>query len=519
MKKTILILITFFLFINVQAINFDLNSKYAYVYNVTEDKIMYDLDSKEEIKVASMTKIMTAIIVIENNNDLDKYITIKDEDLRDMYEYTTTGFQAGNKVTIKELLYGILLKSGSDAVNAAVRVTTDTEEEFIDLMNQKVTELGLTHTHFSNAVGKDEDNYSSVYDIGKIMEYCIKNETFKEIISTDTYYIDRLDLQINGPLYKKDEQYDIDLSLIDGSKSGFTSLAKHSLVSYGEKDNITYIVVTDYAENYKDLLSDNSKIYEYFFNNYSYKEYKFNFDIDIENGIEEKYNVDINTLVYLENDYDKSLLTYKYEGIDKITFLNTKGSKLGKVSIYYDNELINIIDIKLNKTIEYENKAYFWPVIVIIISATIIMFLLIISMRKLLKKKKIKKINHKKIKVLQKEQIQSFTNKDINNIVNIDVQNFIKEENSKEKKLNILKNTIDINLFFDTLKTIDNVDKISLEHDFIDRCFQNIDFKNIEELKDLYTKFKLYKEKMCKETIKYYNTLFKYCIEKYIEKG
>jgi D-alanyl-D-alanine carboxypeptidase len=70
-------------------------------------------------------------------------------------------------------------------------------------MNQKVKELGLVNTHFSNAVGKDENNYSRVYDIGKIMEYCIKNKIFKEIISTDKYYIDRLDLQINGPLYKK----------------------------------------------------------------------------------------------------------------------------------------------------------------------------------------------------------------------------------------------------------------------------------------------------------------------------
>lgn len=505
MKKILLILITFFLFINVQAINLDLNSKYTYVYNVTEDKIMYEVDSKEEIKVASMTKIMTAIIVIENNKDLDKYITIKDEDLRDMYEYTTTGFQAGHKVTIKELLYGILLKSGSDAVNAAVRITTDTEEEFINLMNQKVTELGLTHTHFSNAVGKDKDNYSSVYDIGKIMEYCIKNETFKEIISTDTYYIDRLDLQINGPLYKKDEQYGIDLSLIDGSKSGFTSLAKHSLVSYGEKDNITYIVVTDYAENYKDLLSDNSKIYEYFFNNYKYKEYKFDFDIDIENSKEEKYKVDINTLVYLENDYDKSLLNYKYEGVDKITFLNTKGSKLGKVSIYYDNELLKTIDVKLNKTIKYETKAYIWPVIVIIIFATIIMFLLINLMKKILKEKKVKIVKINKIE-------------EKNNEVDEEIQNFIQEQNNIDKKIDILKNTIDINLFFDTLKTVDNGDKISLEHDFIDRCFQNIDFKNIEELKDLYTKFKLYKNEMNIETVKYYNTLFKYCIEKYIDK-
>ena len=517
MKKILLILITFLMFINIKALNLDLKSKYVYVYNVNEDKIMYDKDSKEEIKVASMTKIMTAIIVIENNEDLEKVITVKDEDLRDMYEYTTTGFQDGHKVTIKELLYGILLRSGSDAVNAAVRVTTDTEEEFIDLMNQKVKELGLTHTHFSNAVGKDKDNYSSVYDIGKIMEYCLKNETFKEIISTPMYYIEGLDIQINGPLYKMDTRYDIDLSLISGSKSGYTSLAKHSLVSYGEKDGITYIVVTDYADSYKDLLIDNSKIYEYFFSNYGYKDYNINFDINIENAKEEKeYSVDINTKVYLENSYDESLLTYKYEGIDNITFLNKKGSKLGKVSIYYDNELLDEVDVKLTKNIEYETKVYIGPGIIIGVIIIIIIFIIV---KIVLKKKKKKEINKKDIPIKVEKITKKEVNREIKKEIPKEVEKFIEEENSYEKKLDILKETIDINLFFDTLKSIDNVDNISLEKDFIDRCFENIDFKNIEELKSLYTKLKLFKNQMSKETINYYNKLFKYCIEKHVDKN
>lgn len=494
--------------ITVQAL--DLNSKYVYVYNDTLDREMYEINSHEEIKVASMTKIMTAIIVIENNPNLDKEIEIKDEDLRDMYEYTTTGFQAGHKVTIKELLYGILLRSGADAVNAAVRITTEREEEFIDLMNQKVKELNLKNTHFSNAIGKDEDNYSSVHDIAKIMEYCLKNETFKEIISTPMHYIERLDIQINGPLYKQDNKYNLDLSLISGGKSGYTSLAKHSLVSYGEKDGITYIVVTDYANSFKELLIDNSKIYEYFFNNYGYKEYKTSFDIKIENSKQEKYTVDINTNLYLKNDYDESLITYKYEGKDKITYLNKKGSKLGTVSIYYDNELISNIDVKLLDNIKYETKAYTIPIFFIIFGIVIFVSLTLFLLKKhLKKKKKINKVKYNKVKVVKKKVKQE-------KIEN--VEKFIKEENSYENKIKILKNTIDINLFFDTLKNISNVDKEKLEKDLIDRCFQNINFENIEDLKDLYTRLKLYKNEMSKKTISYYNKLFKYCIENHVEK-
>jgi len=511
MKKILLIIITFFMFINIKAINLDLNSKYVYVYNVTEDKEMYNLNAMEEIKVASMTKIMTAIIVIENNKDLNKTITIKDEDLRDIYVYTNVGFQVGNEVTIKELLYGILLKSGSDAVNAAVRITTDTEEEFINLMNQKVSELGLTHTHFSNPIGKDEDNYSSVYDIAHIMKYCLKNEIFKEIISTDMHYIERLDLQINGPLYKVQNKYGVDVSIINGSKSGYTGMAKHSLVSYGEKENITYIVVTGYINTYKELLLDNQKIYNYFFDNYGYKDYNVNFNIDIENSKKDKeYNVDINTKLYLNNDYDESLLNYKYDGINDITFLNKKGSKLGKVSIYYNNELIKKVDVILNKKIEYQSKVYIWPTILVVTIITFILFTIIKNIIKLNKIKKAKKIKPIKVK---KTEIKKVINKQIPK----EVEKFIEEDNY-QKKINILNTTTNINLFFDLLKSIDNKDKISLEKDLIDRCFQNINFENIEELKELYTKLKLYKKEMDDETIKYYNKLFKYCIEEYVDK-
>ena len=139
MKKIILFIIMFIFVINVNAL--ELNSKYAYIYNVKEDKIMYEVDSNKEVPVASLTKIMTAIISIENNEDLDKEVFVLDSDLRDMYEYAVAGFRPGDIVTIKDLLYGVLLPSGSDAVNALVRVTSNTEEEFVKSMNDKLKQL------------------------------------------------------------------------------------------------------------------------------------------------------------------------------------------------------------------------------------------------------------------------------------------------------------------------------------------------------------------------------------------
>ena len=129
MKKIILFITLFIFMMNVNAL--ELNSKYSYVYNVKEDKVMYEVDSNKQIQVASLTKIMTAIIAIENS-DLNTEVIIMDSDLRDMYEYAVAGFRVGDKVTIKDLLYGTLLPSGSDAVNAlVVRIVNDGGQSII----------------------------------------------------------------------------------------------------------------------------------------------------------------------------------------------------------------------------------------------------------------------------------------------------------------------------------------------------------------------------------------------------
>lgn len=504
MKKIFTSLILFILFIsNIKAIDLNINSKYAYVYNLTEDKVMYEKNSNDEILVASMTKIMTAIIVIENNKNLNKYITIQDNDLRDWSSYTMTGFEKGNKVTIKELLYGILLKSGADSVNAAVRVTTDTEEEFINLMNKKVKELGLTHTHFSNAVGKDKDNYSSVSDMAKIMEYCLKNKTFKEIITTDMYYIERLNLQINGPLYKALDKYGVDTSIVSGGKTGFTPKAQNSMVSFSIKDGVEYIVVTAYTNNYINLLKDTEYIYNYFYDNYKYIDYNVNFDINVSDGKEETYNVNLDTNLYLDKSYDEKNITYKYNGVELLNFTHKKNSKIGEISLYYGDELIKKIPVKLDKNIKFKsesksnNKIFPLFIVFIIIVLTFWFYKFIIN----------------KIKVLKKS-----SNKET--YIEPVVEKLIQKENDANKKLSLLQSTTDINIFFENLRdgNYTNSDKEKFEHDFIDRCFQSIDFSDEDSLRDLYIKLKLYKHEMCISTINYYNRLFKYCIKEYINK-
>lgn len=492
MRKLLFLIITFLALItNVSAINFETYSNNIIIYNLDTKSILYEKNSNDEVKVASLTKIMTAIIVIENNPDLDKIIEIKDEDLRDMYEYATAGFQAGDKVKLKDIVYGILLPSGSDAVNAAVRETSTTEEEFIKLMNQKVDELNLTHTHFSNAVGKDEDNYSTASDIQKILEYALKNKTFYEIFNTQKYIIEDLNLQLNGPLYKVERKYKIDPDYILGAKTGYTGESKYSMASYSKYNDSNYILVTVGAPNFKKVLMDTDNLYNYVFENYDYYKYNINFNLDIINGEKSKYNVNLNTNLYLLNNYDQNLITYKYDGIKEITYKQKKGDKLGTISIYYDNKLLKQENIFLTKKLTYKVSAYNNLILSIIFPIILISSLLVIIV-------KIKKYKYKKKNTIHRPVVVEK----------------IKIEESIEYKLNILKRTNSVSDFFNNIKYIKNQkQKEQLEINFIDRCFSNIDFKNINELKELNTKFRLYGNDISTKAYDYFMKTMKYCIE------
>ena len=372
MKKIFMIFISFIFMMSINAIEVDINSDYAFVYNVKENKIMSELDSNKQISVASLTKIMTAIIVIENT-DLDEEVTIVDSDLRDMYVYATAGFTPGDKVTVKDLLYGVLLPSGSDAVNAVVRATSSSEEDFVKLMNDKVKELGLNNTNFSNPIGKDDDNYSTMSDIAKILEYALDNDIFKKIFTTPIYSVNTLTLK--GPLSK------FKFNMVSGAKTGFTYAAMYCFASFSEKENFEYIVVTAHADSYKDVMQDHEKIYNYYFDNYNYRDYHVNFDIKIKNGKEDFYNVKVNEKLYLNKEIKDSDITYKYEGIKEINKDIKKDDKLGIVTIYNKDELLKTIDVYLEKELEYKN--YIW----LIIPAGII-FILLLTFKKIKRKKR-----------------------------------------------------------------------------------------------------------------------------------
>lgn len=364
MKKYISIFIILILIpLNVKAIELNISSKNAILYNYDSNEIIYEKYSEEKVQIASLTKIMTALITLENINDLDKQIIITKEDLQGIAEenLVTAGFTVGEVVTYRDLLYGLLLPSGADAAKAIARNTAESEAKFTELMNDKVKELNLKNTHFSNVIGlDDENNYSSAKDLLTIFKEALKNKEFNKIIKTKEYKTTDSKLTFKSTIQRNAKTFKIDVPYILGGKTGTTSNAGLCLATIAKDKNINYILITlgaTYDKKAPHHIEDAKIIYDYFIENYSNikivdkrKSFKtLNTKYTKEKKIKLYPNKDI--VKYLPNNYNKDEVTLKYQGVKEITPF-TK-NKLGTLKIYYQNKLLDTQIVYLNTKVHF----------------------------------------------------------------------------------------------------------------------------------------------------------------------
>ncbi len=400
MKKKLLVILMFFSLFNVVYASDNLKEKIGssdvILYNLNDDNILYEENSSRKVQVASLTKIMTAIVTIENNKDLSQEVEITSEVFKGIEEYSRAGFKLNDKATYEELLYGVLLSSGADAVNAIV-VNMGGNEKFVSLMNEKAKELNLKNTKFDNAIGMDsENNYSTAKDLAELLKYSLQNETFKKIFTTRTYNIDRLNLKLSSTLIKYASS-GIDISYIKGAKSGFTDGAGYCLASIAEIDDVEYLLVTLGANpkgSKSQAVKDAITIYDYFSENYGYQKVISKGETlkTIKNkfGKEKEYSIYLNEdkELYLNNTVKLDDITYQYNGLEEISSKNKKGDKLGTIFLIYENEVINSYDVYLNDNLEYYHPYLYLAIIVIVVIFVLLLFKL--------KKKNKKKRRHKK---------------------------------------------------------------------------------------------------------------------------
>lgn len=236
----------------------EISAKSAIVYEPMSKTVLYEKSADEQMLVASTTKIMTALVVLENCT-LDERVEVKSE--HTAVEGSSMYLRTDGEYTVEDLLYGLMLASGNDAAAALAEHTAGSMESFAALMNEKCRSLDLENTHFVNAHGLDaEDHYSSAGDLALITAAAMENEVFCRIFSTASYTVDGKTFHNHNKL----------LSSCDGcigGKTGYTKKAGRVLVSCVERYGMRLICVTVSAP---DDWQDHMKLYDDCFREYKY---------------------------------------------------------------------------------------------------------------------------------------------------------------------------------------------------------------------------------------------------------
>lgn len=370
--KTLIILYIFLPIINIKAL--DIYSENAVLYNMNEDTILYEKNKEEKVKVASLTKIMTTIIALENINNIKEETIMPEEAFNGLDGYVLSGIRPNELITYEDLLYGTMLPSAADCANAVAIKVSGSVDSFVELMNKKAIELNMNNTHFSNPVGIDDNNYSTVNDIAILLKYALKNEEFKKIFTTKEYTTTN-NIKLISTIIEKSEPYNINVSNILGSKTGFTDEAGNCLASISKLNGVNYLLVTTNANIDKSYhIMDAVNTYDYYSNNYSYKkiidESKLIKTIKIKDIINKEYNIysNIDKYMYLENNIDTNNLIYEYEGLEEITKNTNQEDKIGTLNIKNNDDILYSFDIYINKEISFfDIKKYALIIIIILI--------------------------------------------------------------------------------------------------------------------------------------------------------
>lgn len=397
MKKIIIFLILILPSIVFAANEPEIHSKHAIVYDIKEDKVLYSKAASEEISIASLTKIMTTITAINNINDLNETVTITSDMLNQVrYDASRAGLNIGDIVTYRDLLYASMLPSGADATTALAISLTGSISDFVAKMNEEATNLKLENTHFQNVTGLDEEgHYSTINDVLNILKYALNNETFKEIYLTKEYTLTN-GLNVKSTILKYNENANLDISRILGSKTGFTAEAGLCISSLFTSSNHEMISITTnapYGTNYS--IEDTLNLIDYIDNNYqditlSHKNTLLK-SLTVYDSSIDAYDIvtKVDITKYLPKDYDINYFKVEYNGLDNLTYKVKENTEIGTISYYYNNELLAIEKVYLNTTIEkdYLKIIKHYKLHYIIVAILCIIFLIIIG--KLLTKKKL----------------------------------------------------------------------------------------------------------------------------------
>lgn len=303
--------------------NLNLNARSCIILDRLSHKVLYGKNENSKVKMASTTKIMTATVIIENC-DLNKTIEVSKKAAGT--GGSRLGLKSGDKITIRDLLYGLMLCSGNDAAVALAESCSGSIPEFSILMNEKAKELGLNNSHFESPHGLDSDNhYTTAYELSILSDYALQNKIFLNIVGTKNYTI-----TVNGSPKNLSNTNELlgNLLGVYGIKTGFTNGANRCLVTACKRDNMDIICVVLGCDTKKFRTQDSIKLIEYAFKNFEYVNIEEKINEEFENWKKEhKYFFHINKGL-------SSNLNLKYSNLENnLTPINKNDISSLKVNI------------------------------------------------------------------------------------------------------------------------------------------------------------------------------------------
>lgn len=333
MKK--LIFITILSLILIPSVEADLPFTNYIVKDMESGRIFYEKASNIKKLPASTTKVMTAIVAIENTN-LSDVVKVGKEILT--MDGTNIYVEIGENILMQDLLYGMILRSGNDASMVIAKHVSGSVENFVHLMNEKARSLKLKNTIFNNPSGLDdfEKNYTTVSDLATIYTYAYQNETFKKIIKAKDYSTSS---DKKSYYFKNRTKFVSMYDKATGGKTGYTKDAGRVLVTSASNNDLDLVMVTignDYG--YKSHINTYEDIFS------KYKNYVIldKDDFKVESKLKGK--------LYINNDFSYPLTEDEIDQVSKkIVFNNKKESKVGEVLIYLDKDLIHKENIYLKE--------------------------------------------------------------------------------------------------------------------------------------------------------------------------
>jgi len=305
------------------------SAKHAILIEQSTGRVLYEKNAHDEAWIASITKILTAIIAIESGK-LDEIATASRNAI--YTEGSSIYLEQGEKMKLKDLVYGLMLRSGNDAAVAIAEHVGGSEEGFIYLMNEKAKWLGMTNSHFDNPHGLDsETHYSSAYDMAMLMRYAMNNDIFRTISGTESYKSESRSYSWQNKNKLLTQLYEY----CTGGKTGYTKQTGRTLVTTAEKDGVELIAVTlDAPDDWR----DHTTMFEWGFENFDMEPLA-----EKGNVLYNLTNTNTHTSGYIKHDVYYPLTDTEKQSVYEQTYLLKTnqaiqaGDVMGK-TIYYLND-------------------------------------------------------------------------------------------------------------------------------------------------------------------------------------